>query len=91
MQVTHYPADRHRKTTTSGDLYNPQALTAAHPNMALGSVAYIENPENGRGIFVHINDRTPDNRLVLSDAAFRALGYQNASRLVATVREMNDN
>ncbi len=91
MQVTRYPEERQRKTTTSGDLYNPQALTAAHPNMALGSVAFIENPENGRGIFVHINDRTPENRLVLSDAAFRALDFQNSTRLVATIREMNDN
>lgn len=91
MEVTRYPGDRHRKTTTSGDLYNPEALTAAHPSLALGSVIFIENPENGRGIFVHINDRTPDNRIVLSDAAFRALGYQDASRLVATIRETDQN
>ncbi len=91
MEVTRYPSDRHRKTTTSGDLYNPEALTAAHPNLSLGSVVYIENPDNGRGVYVHINDRTPENRLVLSDAAFRALGYQNATRLVATIREMSNN
>ncbi len=90
MEVTRYPGDRRRKTTTSGDLYNPAALTAAHPSLALGSVIFIENPENGKGIFVHINDRTPDNRIVLSDAAFLALGYQNATRLVATIRETDE-
>jgi rare lipoprotein A (peptidoglycan hydrolase) len=49
MEVTRYPSERQRKTTTSGDLYNPEALTAAHPSLALGSVVYIENPGNGRG------------------------------------------
>lgn len=91
IAVTRYPDDRHRKTTTSGDLYNPEALTAAHPSLSLGTVVYIENPENGRGVFVHVNDRTPENRLMLSDAAFRSLGYYNASRLIAKVHEVNDN
>jgi LysM repeat protein len=90
LEVTRYPSERQRKTTTSGDLYNPEALTAAHPSLALGSVVYIENPGNGRGIFVHINDRTPDNRLVLSDAAFRALDFQGGGRLLATIRELSD-
>lgn len=91
IQVTRYPEDRHRKTTTSGDLYNPEALTAAHPSLSLGTVVYVENPENGRGIFVHVNDRTPENRLMLSDAAFRSLGYYNATQLTAKIHEVNDN
>ncbi len=90
MDVTRYPSERQRRTTTSGDLYNPEALTAAHPSLALGSVVYIENPDNGRGVFVHINDRTPDNRLVLSDAAFRALDFQGGGRLVATINELSN-
>ncbi len=91
IEVTRYPDDRQRKTTTSGDLYNPKALTAAHPNLSLGTVVYVENPENGRGVFVHVNDRTPENRLMLSDAAFRSLGYYNATRLTAKIHEVNDN
>ncbi len=91
IEVTRYPDDRQRKTTTSGDLYNPKALTAAHPNLSLGTVVYVENPDNGRGVFVHVNDRTPENRLILSDAAFRSLGYHDATRLVAKIHEVNDN
>lgn len=89
VEVTRYPSEYYRNTTTSGDLYNPEALTAAHRSLALGSVVYIGNPENGRGIFVHINDRTPDNRLVLSDAAFRALDFNNSDRQLAIISEPN--
>lgn len=87
IEVSRYPDDRHGRTTTSGDLYNRSALTAAHPGLSLGSVVYVENPETGHGIFVLINDRTSDNRLLLSDGAFRALQYTHATQLVARVYE----
>lgn len=90
IQVSRYPDDRRGKTTTSGDLYNPDALTAAHPGLALGSVVYVENPETGHGIFVLINDRTSENRLLLSDAAFQALQYDNASSPLAKIDEQPD-
>lgn len=90
IQVSRYPDDRRGKTTTSGDLYNPNALTAAHPGLALGSVVYVENPETGHGIFVLINDRTSENRLLLSDAAFRALQFENASSHLAKIDEQPD-
>lgn len=90
INVTRYPGEREHKTTTSGDLYNPDALTAAHPNLSLGSVVFVTNPDNERGIFVHINDRTAENRLVLSHAAFRALGYHGDTRPVAEIQEINE-
>lgn len=91
MRVTRYPEEKRGQTTTSGDLYNPENLTAAHPNLSLGSVVYIKNPETGRGVFVHINDRTPENRLLLSDAAFRSLGYHDSTQLIAKIHQADDN
>lgn len=79
MNVTVYSSNERGQTTTSGELYNPNQLTAAHPSLALGSVVHVQNPENGRGIFVLINDRTTDNRLKLSAKAFNALQLGESS------------
>lgn len=62
-------------TTTSGELYSPSQLTAAHENITLGSIIYVENPQNGRGVYVKINDRTSDEGLKLSHRAFEALRF----------------
>ncbi len=60
--------------TTNGELYNPDKLTAAHSNISIGSVVFIENPANGQGIYVRINDRITSQGLKLSHTAFRILG-----------------
>lgn len=65
-------------TTTNGELYDPDALTAAHTNIALGTILYVENPETQKGIYVRINDRVTGNALKLSAKAYRILGL-NAS------------
>lgn len=85
IPVTKYPGSTIGKATTSGDLYHPGVLTGAHPGIVLGSVVFVKNPETGRGIFVYINDRTTGNRLVLSEAAFEALGYDTSSRHYAII------
>ncbi|MEQ9280156.1 MAG: LysM peptidoglycan-binding domain-containing protein [Balneola sp.] len=61
------------KTTTNGELYNPDNLTAAHSNISIGSVIFVENPSNGKGIYVRINDRITNPGLKLSHDAFRIL------------------
>lgn len=91
LEVTRYPEGHHGKATTSGDLYNPRALTAAHPGYSLGSVIFVSNPENGHGVFVYINDRTTENRLQLSEAAFAALGFHENRQLLAKIVEPGDN
>lgn len=77
--VTKYSASERAKPTTSGELYNPQALTAAHSNISLGSVIYIENPQNNKGTYVRINDRTSGNGLKLSAAAWQLLDFSSSS------------
>ncbi|XWN36565.1 MAG: LysM peptidoglycan-binding domain-containing protein [Balneola sp.] len=61
------------KATTNGELYNPEKLTAAHSNISIGSVIFVENPANGKGIYVRINDRITNSGLKLSHDAFRIL------------------
>lgn len=71
--------------TTSGELYNPSELTAAHSNMALGNVVYLENPSNGRGIFVKINDRISGEGIKLSRRAFELLNFSSIEQALVTV------
>lgn len=71
--------------TTSGELYNPEQLTAAHPNIALGKVIYIENSSSGQGIFVRINDRHSGDGLKLSNAAYEMLSFTSIEDAQVTI------
>lgn len=73
-----YGSDFHGRRTANGEVFDMNALTAAHPTLPLPSYAYVTNLNNGRTILVRINDRGPyvDNRLIdLSRASATALGY----------------
>ena len=63
--------------TASGEVFNPQKLTAAHRTLPLGSKVRVTNPRNGQSVVVRINDRGPfhGNRVIdLSTAAARTIG-----------------
>lgn len=77
--VTQYDTANHGQTTTSGELFSPEELTAAHSNIALGTIIFVENPDNGKGIYVRINDRISSNGLKLSDACWQALKFSSSS------------
>src|SRR4030081_546944 len=47
------------KETASGEPFDMQALTAAHPTLPLGSFVRVTNLRNGRAVVVRINDRGP--------------------------------
>ncbi len=47
------------QVTASGEVYNDQASTAAHPSLPFGSILRLINPKNGRSHLVRINDRGP--------------------------------
>jgi len=70
-----YSEDDRAKPTTSGELYNPEELTAAHSNIVLGSIIYVENPGNKNGVFVKINDRLTGDGLKLSHKAYEMLNF----------------
>ena len=71
-----YGRDFHGLATSSGELYNMNAMTAAHTTLPLPTWAEVTNLANGKRVVVKINDRGPfvDNRLIdLSYAAAVAL------------------
>lgn len=67
----------HGRRTASGEVYNMNDLTAAHPTLPFGTRVRVENLDNGRSITVRINDRGPfveDRVLDLSRRAAEELG-----------------
>ncbi|HVR98809.1 MAG TPA: septal ring lytic transglycosylase RlpA family protein [Thermoanaerobaculia bacterium] len=67
----------HGRPTASGEPFDMDDLTAAHPTLPLGSRAQVTNLDNGRTVVVRINDRGPffGNRTIdLSRAAAREIG-----------------
>ncbi len=67
--------------TASGEMANPNRLTAAHPSLPFGSRVVVTNQKNGRSITLRINDRGPfvKNRIIdVTRAAAYKLGFKNA-------------
>lgn len=65
------------KETATGEKFDSGALTAASPNLPLGSKAVVTNLENGKKTEVVINDRGPyaQGRILdVSKAAAKKLG-----------------
>ena len=73
-----YGKQFHGRRTASGERFDMEALTAAHPKLPFGSWVRVRNLINGRSIDVRINDRGPyiKRRIIdLSRAAAQALGF----------------
>lgn len=54
-----YGEDFHGWLTANGEIYDMEALTAAHRTLPLGTWVLVTNVENGRQVRVRINDRGP--------------------------------
>jgi rare lipoprotein A len=62
----------HGEPTAQGELFNMNALTAAHRSLPLGTRVRVTHLENGRSVVVRINDRGPYKRGVIIDLSRRA-------------------
>ncbi|WP_313442906.1 MULTISPECIES: septal ring lytic transglycosylase RlpA family protein [unclassified Brevundimonas] len=72
-----YGQYHHGKSTSTGERFDMNALTAAHKTLPLPSMVEVTNPANGRRVLLRVNDRGPfvDNRIIdLSRGAAEALG-----------------
>jgi rare lipoprotein A len=80
---THHEGHR----TASGELYDPQLLTAAHPSLPLHSTVRVTNLNNGRSVDVRVNDRGPYKGRRVIDLSAKAAETIGLKRLgVARVK-----
>jgi rare lipoprotein A len=71
----------HGAKTSSGEVYDMYAMTAAHPTLPIPSYVRVTNPANRRSVVLRVNDRGPflaDRVIDLSYVAAWKLGYVEA-------------
>ena len=72
-----YGAELSGRRTSSGEVFNPNELTAASRSLPIGSRVKVTNVSNGRAVVVRINDRGPfvkGRSIDLSHAAAQRIG-----------------
>ena len=87
-----YGAELAGRKTSSGETFNPGAITAAHRTLPMSSFVEVTNLDTGRTILVRINDRGPFNaeRIIdISEGAARQLGIIGQGHFPVRVRRVN--
>jgi rare lipoprotein A len=72
-----YGPDYDGKKTSSGEVFDQDALTAAHAYWTFGTRVKVTFPATGKSVVVRINDRFPSHKgraIDLSRGAAKALG-----------------
>jgi rare lipoprotein A len=67
-----YGDDFTGRYTANGEIFDMNAVSAAHPTMPLPSYARVTNLQNGRSLIVRVNDRGPYARNRIIDLSMRA-------------------
>jgi rare lipoprotein A len=83
----------HGEKTSSGEVYDMFAMTAAHKTFPIPSYARVTNVKNGLSVVVRINDRGPfhPGRIIdLSYAAARKIGIVAAGSALVEVERVFD-
>ena len=73
-----YDSDFHGRSTANGEIFDAEAITAAHPTLPLPSYVRVTNLSNGRSLIARVNDRGPysGNRIIdVSKRAAFLLGF----------------
>lgn len=81
-----YGGKFHGRKTASGERFDMNSLTAAHPSLPFNTYLRVTNKTNGKSVVVKVNDRGPfhGNRVLdLSYAAAKKIGL--VSRGIANV------
>lgn len=79
----------HGRRTANGEIYDMDALTAAHPTLPLPSYVEVTNLANRRTIVVRVNDRGPyarDRIIDLSRRSASVLGFQRNGTAMVRVK-----
>ena len=88
-----YGPDFHGKSTANGEIFDQNALTAAHKTLPMPTIVRVTNLENGRSIEVRINDRGPfkNNRVIdLTRRGAQLLGFEGQGTARVKVQVMKE-
>lgn len=89
--ASYYGADFHGKPTSSGEIFDMNALTAAHKTLPFGTLLEVTNLANGKRVTVRVNDRGPfvENREIdLSQGAAERIGMLERGIAKVSIRKV---
>ncbi|MDT3679486.1 MAG: septal ring lytic transglycosylase RlpA family protein [Burkholderiaceae bacterium] len=76
-RISYYGRRFDAQPTASGEPFDPDAMTMAHPTLPFGSIVRVTNLRNGRSAELRVNDRGPYEKGRIADvsrAAAKKLG-----------------
>lgn len=91
VMISWYGEPFHGRPTSSGEIFNMNALTAAHKTLPFGTMLEITNIANGKRVIVRVNDRGPfvdDRELDVSRAAAQQLDMLEAGLAQVNIIEI---
>lgn len=86
--ISWYGDEFHGKPTSSGEIFDMNAFTAAHKTLPFGTMLEVTNLANGKKTIVRVNDRGPfvdDRELDVSKAAAQALDMITSGTAKASI------
>ena len=76
-----YGDDFHGRLTANGEIYDMEAISAAHPTMPMPSYARVTSISSGKSLIVRVNDRGPyhaNREIDVSAKAAELLGFKRS-------------
>ena len=86
-----YGEQFHGKYTANGEIFDLNAMTAAHRTLPMPTIVRVTNLENGRSVELRVNDRGPYARGRIIDVSRRAaqlLGFEQQGTAKVRVQVM---
>jgi rare lipoprotein A len=86
--IAAYYSKDYQGKTASGERYDPNKFTCAHPTLPFGTRVLVTDPRSRRSVVVVVNDRGPFNKgrmIDLSLAAAKALHMTGRGLMKVTV------
>jgi rare lipoprotein A len=90
--ATWYGSRYHGRKTSSGEVYNKNRMTAAHPTLAFGTKVKVTHSGTNESVVVRINDRGPFKGgyiIDLSEAAAREIGLRQVGSVPVSVEVLS--
>jgi rare lipoprotein A len=87
-RASYYAGKFSGRKTASGELFNNEKMTAAHPKLPFNTMIKVTNPVNGHSCILRINDRGPFTKgrmLDISRCAARQLGIIQAGSAIVKI------
>lgn len=87
-RISYYAHEFAGRLTASGELFDPEAMTMAHPTLPFGTLVRVTTLHGGRSVVLKVNDRGPFHGRRIADvspAAARLLGMLRAGLVKARI------